>query len=123
MVDYNFTLQTQVTKTASFNGATFDLKTGTQRAGFTARFLVSSYASVSTAGTVFTFSIEASSDGTSFFTLAGAPPLTGATAAGTDEQFVTFSTPLRYVRAVLTVSSSVGVPAIAYKVEPSLTFP
>jgi hypothetical protein len=123
MVDVNFTLQTQTTQTASFNSAGVDLKTGTQRAGFTARFVVSSYASVSTAGTVFTFKIQASSDNTTFFDIAAAPPITGTTAAQQIEQFVTFSTTFRYVRAAVVFSSNAGVPAIAYKVEPGLSFP
>jgi len=123
MVDYNFTLQTTVTKTATFQGAGFDLKTGTPRQGFTARFLITSLISAATAGTVFTCSIEHSDDNTTYSTLSAAPPITGTTTAQSFEPFVTFSTPKRYIRAVMTLSSSAGTPSVTYKVEPKLTWP
>jgi hypothetical protein len=123
MVDYNFTLQTAVTKTATFQGTGFDLKTGTPRQGFTARFLISSLISAATAGTVFTPSIEHSDDNTTFSTLAAAPPITGTTTAQSFEPFIVFSTPKRYVRAVMTLSSAAGTPSVTYKVEPKLTWP
>ena len=114
MYDALNVLQTAVTKTATFQGAAFDLKTGTPRAGQTARFILSSYASVATAGSVFTASIEESDDGTTFTTLAAAPSVTGATAANSTVLYVPFSTIKRYIRPVMTVSPASGAPSVTY---------
>lgn len=110
-------LQTAVTVTATNNGAGKDLKTGTPRRGQVARFLITSYISAATAGSVFTCSIQESDDNTTFTTLAAAPPLTGGTAAANKEAFVPFSTIKRYVRAVMTISPSSGTPSATYSVD------
>jgi hypothetical protein len=123
MYDANAVLQTLVTKTATFQGTGFDLKTGTPRRGMSARFIISSYASVATAGTVFIPSIEHSSDNTTFNVIATGDPITGATAAATKEAFVPFTTTKRYVRAVMTLSPSSGTPAIAYLAELGIAYP
>lgn len=114
MYDANLVLQTLVTKTATFQSTGVDLKTGVPRRGMDARFLISNYQSVSTAGAVFTPSIEASSDNTNFYTIASGEPLTAGTAAASGERYVPFSTSERYVRAVMTLTTDSGVPTVSY---------
>ena len=115
--DANASLQTAVTKTATFNGSGVDLGTGTPRRGLKARFIFTEYKSVGTAGTVFTPSIDHSDDDTTYTSLAVGTPLTGATAAGTAVVFIPFETSKRYVRATLTVSPSSGTPSAKYYAE------
>lgn len=112
-------LQTLVTKTTGFNSTGYDMKTGTPRRGMVARFLITNYIAVGTAGTVWTASIEESTDNTTFTTLASAPPITGGTAALTAEIFVPFSmTPgRRYIRSVTTMSVTSGTPSMTYLVD------
>ncbi len=116
-------LQALTTKTATFQSTGFDLKTGTPRRGMVARFLVSNYQSVSTAGAVFTYSIEDSDDNTTFNTLAAAPPVTAGTAAGTKEINIPFSTQRRYIRPVSTLTTSSGVPTNSYLVDLGIAKP
>lgn len=114
MYDANCILQAAVTKTATFNGAAFDLKTGTPRRGMVARFLITSYISAATAGTVFTPKIQHSADNTTWFDLASYDNLTGGTAAGSVEAFITFETHRQYIRPVMAVSSAAGTPSTVY---------
>lgn len=121
--DVNGVLQSLTTKTATFNGSGFDLKTGTPRRGMHARCIVSAYSSVATAGSVFTFAVQHSSDDTTYTTIAQGDPITGATAAATAERIIPFATKKRYVRLSVTVSPSSGTPSIAYLGELGLGFP
>ena len=121
--DANSSLQTAVTKTATFNGSGVDLGTCTPRRGLKARFVFTNYISVGTAGTVFTPSIDHSDDNTTFTSLAVGTPLTGATASASAVSFVPFETSKRYVRATLTVSPSSGTPSAIYYAEIGLTRP
>lgn len=116
--DISAALQTTVTKTASFNGAAFDLITRTPRRGLVARFAFASFASVGTAGATFTPSIEQSDDGSTFVPCASGPPLTGATAANASAApvFVTFKTNKRYIRPVVTITAT-GTPTCIYKAD------
>ena len=111
-------LQTQVTKTATFQSTGVDLKTGTPRRGQIARFIISAYGSGATAGATFVCSIEESDDNTTFTTVGAAPTFTGGTANTTREVFVPFATIKRYIRPVVTVSSTTAhTPTIAYLVD------
>lgn len=123
--DANEILQTAVTKTATFNGSTYDLKTGTPRRGMVARFLLTSYSSVGTAGTVFAPSIQASADGTNDWITVGGPDslATGATAASSKEIFVHFETRHRYIRPVMTLSPSSGTPSVTYLADLGISKP
>jgi len=112
--DANSELQAQVTKTATFNGSAFDLKTQTPRRGLFARLIVTNHQSVGTAGNVFTPTIQHSDDGTAWTTLTTGDALTGATAAGTNEQDIPFTTRKRYVRLTITQTVTSGTPTIAY---------
>lgn len=120
MYDANGVLQALVTSTTSYTSTAVDLGTGTPVRGLNARILVSSYASVTTAGTVFGFSLLESTDNTTFNTLVTAdPPLTGATSAATKELFLHFRTNPgnRYVKLLMTISASTGSPSISYMAE------
>lgn len=121
--DNNDILQTLVTKTATFQSAGFNLKTGTPRRGQVARFLLNSYSSPGTAGAVWTASIEESDDNTAFSTLAAAPPVTCATAAASKELFVPFATVKKYIRAVMTLTTNSGTPSVAYLVDLGIARP
>lgn len=116
-------LQSQTTQAATYNGSAVDLGTGTPRRGLKARFIISEYKSVGTAGTVFTPSIQHSDDGTNFTSLSIGTPLTGATAANSAVVFVPFETSKRYVRAVMTLSPSSGTPSTTYKADLGLGRP
>lgn len=121
--DANNILQALVTKTATFQSAGFDSKTGTPPRGMAARFLINSLISSATAGTVFTLAIEVSSDNTTFWQIAAASPITGTTVAQTFEKFIRFSTKRQYWRPVVNVTAAAGAPSIAYSVDLGLSEP
>ena len=121
MYDANSILQSTVTKTATFSGAGLNIPGGTPRRGLKARFVLSSYASVGTAGTVFTPSIEHSDDNITFTPLASGVPVIGATTANSAVIHVPFETDKPYVRAVMTPSPSSGTPSVTYKAEIGLS--
>lgn len=123
MYDANSILQSTVTKTATFSGAGLNIPGGTPRRGLKARFVLSSYASVGTAGTVFTPSIEHSDDNITFTPLASGVPVIGATTANSAVIHVPFETDKPYVRAVMTLSPSSGTPSVTYKAEIGLARP
>lgn len=123
MYDANLVLQSAVTKTTTFNSTGVDLGTGTPRRGLKARFVLTSYASVATAGTVFTPSIDHSDDNTTYYSLAVGVPVTGATDAGTALIHVPFETSKRYVRATMTLSPSSGTPTVIYYAEVGVARP
>lgn len=106
-------LQTTVTSVTSYTSTGFDLK-ATPIRGMVARFIVTSYISEATAGSVWTPKIQGSSDNTTFIDLSIGTPLTGGTAAGIAEIFVPFSTDYRYIRPVFTLSSSAGTPSVVF---------
>lgn len=123
MYDANAILQAVVTKTTTFTGAGYDLDPGsggsvnfgTPRRGVKLRLGVTAFNSTGTAGTVFTFSVQHSTDNTAFTELTRFEPITGATGAGTpQEQFLTVETQKRYIRLVETMSPSSGTPTITY---------
>jgi hypothetical protein len=111
MYDVNAVLQAQTTKA------------GTPRHGMHARFNISAYSSASTAGAVFTPSIEHSDDNTTFTALVSGDPITAATAAAAKVVIIPFATKKRYIRSVMTLTTSSGVPSIAYMAELGLGFP
>lgn len=115
--DYSASLQTAVTKTATFQGTGLDLITGTPKRGLWARFNFASFLST-TAGSTFTPSIEHSDDNTTFTTLTTGSAVTGATAANTSTvpQLLNFFTKKRYVRSAMTIASGSG-PTITYSVD------
>lgn len=123
--DANITMQSLVTKTTSFSSTAVDLGTGTPRRGLKARFLIPSYISATTSGTVFTPSIEHSSDNTTFTTLVSGNALTGGTAAVTTAlpQWLPFSTRKRYVRSVVTLTSTTGSPSITWQADLGIAEP
>jgi len=105
-------LQTLVTKTASFGGTGYDLKTGTPRRGMKARFLISSY---SGDGNVFTPKIQESEDNTTFYDVGATSPITSTTSAASKLMFVSFETQKRYIRAYMEVAGAASLsPSIAY---------
>lgn len=124
MYDANSVLQALVTKTATFSGAGYDLKVGTPRRGLKLRILTSAFISSATAGTVFTYSVQDSTDNTTFTNLAYGPAITGDTAAGAArEDFIPIETSKRYIRLVTTVSPSSGTPSISYYAELGIARP
>lgn len=115
MYDANLALQAAVTKTATFNGTGVDLGVGTPKTrALVANVRVTSYAGSAGTGTA-TFSIDESSDNTTFTALTGpvAKALSFTSTAGTADIFIPFVTGKRYVRLTLTVSGGTS-PAIAY---------
>lgn len=115
MYDVNSSLQALVTKTTTFSSTGVNLPTGTPRRGLKARVITSAFSSPGTAGTVFTYNIQDSSDNTTFETISSGHPITGATGAGTArEDFIPFETSKPYVRINMTMSPSSGTPTISY---------
>lgn len=117
--DISGVLQSATTKTATFQSATYDLKTQTPKRGLVARFAISSFISAGTGGTVFTPSIEQSDDGSVWVDCASGVPITGTTSANTTQApiFVRFYTNKRYVRAVMTLAPTSGSPSITYRAD------
>jgi hypothetical protein len=116
--DANVVLQASVTKTATFNGAGLDLITGTPTRGLVARIIYSAASAASGTDTVI-FSIDHSSDNSTFYALAsGAKDTitldTTSSAPKSGEIFIRFSTKLRYVRLTVTFSSSAHTDTITY---------
>lgn len=112
-------LQASVTKTDSFNSTAVDLKTGTPPRGLVARIIYSAASAASGTDTVI-FSIEHSSDNSTFYALAsGAKDTitldTTSSAPKSGEIFIPFRTTLRYVRLVVTFSSASHTDTITYQ--------
>lgn len=123
MYDSLLVLQAQRTGATTFQSTAVDLKTQTPRRGLVARVLVPSY-SVTAAGTVFTPSLEHSTDNTTFTTLATGDPLTATTAAqAAAPQFIPCNTTRRYVRLVMTLSVATGAPSVVYSGDLGLSRP
>jgi len=113
--DANLTLQASVTKTATFNGAGVDLKTGTPNEGLVAvvRFSAATNASGSNSAT---FSIDHSDDDSTYYALtSGAADVVNlSTTAQAGEIFLPFRTRKRYVRLTVTVAGAGSTPTITY---------
>lgn len=113
--DTNLQLQASVTKTANFNSAGVDLKTGTPRRGLKARVLVTAVS-----GTTPTLDgkIQHSDDNSAFTDLAVV--LAGQITA-TGEYFIPFETSKRYVRFVATIGGT--TPSFTYQVDCGIARP
>lgn len=97
-------LQASVTKTAAFDGATFDLRNGTPLRGLVARVRYSAAATSAGAGAA-TFKIQESDDDSAWRDLVSFDALTLGTTAIAGLLFETFVTRSRYVRLVLAAIS------------------
>lgn len=117
--DLSASLQSLVTKTATFQSAGYNIPTGTPKRGLWAKFSFASLQGVGTAGGVFTPSIEHSDDNTTFTTLVSAPGITLATAANTTQppSVLKVFTKKPYIRAVLTQTTASGTPSIVYQAD------
>jgi hypothetical protein len=113
--DANLSLQASVTKTASFNGAGVNLKSGTPRRGLKARVLYSAASNASGSNSV-TFTIEHSDDDSTYALLASgaADAVALGTTAKAGQLFIPFETSKPYVRLVATVSGAGSTPTITY---------
>lgn len=118
MYDALLALQAAVTKTATFNGTGVDLGVGTPLTrALVARVRVASYSGSAGTGTA-TFSIDESSDNTTFTALTGpvAKALSFTSSAGSAIVDLPFVTRKRYVRLTLTVSGGTS-PSIVYQAD------
>lgn len=122
MYDALQVLQTLFTTSTGYSSTGVDLKTGTPRRGLKARVIIPAINSVGTAGVV-TFSVEASTDNTTFTTIAVDEPITNAAAAAALVRFIPFETSKRYVRLAVANTVSTGTPSIAYKADIGLARP
>ncbi|MGV3723740.1 MAG: hypothetical protein ACO1SX_22810 [Actinomycetota bacterium] len=113
MYDANAILQDTVTKTATFTGAGFDLKTGTPRRGLKARLRVTGASGTSPTLDV---KVQDSADNTTFVDLCS---FDQKTAAGLD--FATVETNKRYIRALATIGGD--TPSFVYTVELGDAYP
>ncbi len=118
IADANAVLQATVTKTATFNGAGIDTINGGPARGFRAEVAVSA-ATVATTGTaaeVVTFTIDVSSDNTTYRTLATAPALTLTATAQTADFAMAFHVPKNehWYRLTATFAGSGTTPSISY---------
>lgn len=116
--DANAILQAQVTKTASFQGAGFDLKSATPRRGLWVRFIYSAAANA-TGANAFTFGVDESSDNSTWFAKAtdAADAVNLTTTAQSGEVFLLIQTDKRYIRPTVTLSGAGTVPTITYHAE------
>ena len=111
--DANAVLQAAVTKTTAFNGAGFDLGTGTPRRGLKIRFTATNVSGAG-AGGVFSPHIEHSDDNTTFTDLVYFDALTVGTAAATSQQWATAETDKRYIRLATDMSVTTSTPTMTY---------
>lgn len=123
--DANLAVQASVTKTATFNGAAVDLTTGTPRRGLKMRIIYSAASNASGSNTV-TFSVDVSSDNSTWYTAefqGVAEALTLSTTAQSGEIYLPFETSKRYVRLTCTITGSGSTPTITYQGDITLTRP
>lgn len=113
--DSKLTLQASVIKTASFDSAGVDLKTGTPNYGLVARVIYSAAANASGSNTV-AWKMQHSDDDSTYYDLASNAEnnLTLSTTAQAGEAFIPFRTSKRYVRLVLTVNGAGTSPTVTY---------
>lgn len=122
MYDALRVLQTLITTSTGFSGTSLDLVTGTPRRGLKARVIVPNISQSAGAGVV-TFSVEHSTDNTTFTSLASADPITNSATAATKELFIPFETSNRYVRLSVANTVSTGTASIQYKADIGLSRP
>lgn len=117
-------LQASVTKTATFQSAGLDLKNQLPARGLVAAIQYSAATNASGSNSV-TFSIEHSSDNSTFFALASgaADVINLSTTAQVGEIFIPFRSILRYVRLVATFAGAGSTPTITYQADVRLTRP
>jgi hypothetical protein len=125
--DANSILQASVTKTATFQPSTgLDLQTATPRRGLKARVLYSAASAASGTDTI-TYTIDASSDNSTFTTISTAETIitldTTSAAPKSGEIFIPFETSLRYVRLSAAFSSSAHTDTITYQGDVMLSRP
>lgn len=114
--DANGVLQASVTKTASFNSAGVDLKSGTPRRGIYARILYSAATNASGSNSV-TFSLEHSDDNSTFYrrTDGASEVITLSTTAQAGEIVLPIDTSKRYIRLVATIAGAGSTPTVTYE--------
>lgn len=117
-VDALVALQASVTKTATFNGATFDFGT---RPPFGmkvwCRVLYSAASNATSTNTV-TFDIDGSTDNSNWLQIGGArfgDQVTLSTTAQSGELFIPIEGFTRYVRLTCTIAGAGTVPTITYQ--------
>src|SRR5690242_10546905 len=121
--DALITLQSSVTKTATFNGSGVDIK-GTPRRGLFARVIYSAATNASGSNTV-AFTIDHSDDNSTFYQLASGVEnnIALSTTAQSGEFFIPVNTSKRYVRLTATFSGAGSTPTITYGGEFTLARP
>jgi hypothetical protein len=117
--DANLVLQASVTKTDTFNGTGVDLATGTPRGRTLVARVIYSAASAASGTDTVIFSVDHSSDNSTFNALAsGAKDTitldTTSSAPKSGEIFIPFETSLRYVRLTVTFSANTHTDTITY---------
>lgn len=122
MYDTLEVLSALVTNSAGASGTGVNLGTGTPRRGLKARVILTN-ASQSAANGVVTFTVDHSTDNTTFTTLSTSDPITNSTTAVTKEIFIPFETNKQYVRLTMANTVSTGTAAISYKADIGLTRP
>jgi hypothetical protein len=116
-------LQASTTKTSTFNGTALDIK-GTPRRNLYARIEYSAATNASGSNTV-AFSIEASSDNSTFYTIGrnSQEDIALSTTAQAKVFFIPFETDLRYVRLTATISGGGSTPTVTYQAEVMIARP
>jgi hypothetical protein len=114
-IDALAVLQVSVTKTATFNGAGYDLKNGTPNRGLAAVVQYSAATNASGAN-AFTFSVDHSDDDSTYYALASGASdvVTLSTTAQAAEIYIPFMTNKRYVRLTVTQVGAGSTPTITY---------
>lgn len=110
-------LQATVTKTATFQGAAYDFVTRPATMLHLWCRVLYSAASNATGSNTVTFTIEGSTDGSTWTTIGGARPsdtVTLTTAAQAGELFIPIAGFNRYARLVATIAGAGTVPTITY---------
>lgn len=122
MYDALSVLQTEATKTATANGPAVDTMKGTQGRTLWARVNYKAATNVSGSNGV-VFSIEESSDNSSFTQVSAAPSIALSTTAQTGEIFLPVLATKRYVRLTATISGAGSTPSITYSGDLGLSQP
>lgn len=97
-------LQEAVTRTATLNGSSFDLKTGTPRRGLQVRLRYSA-ANVSASTGSAKWRVEGSADGSTWIPVSRELSLSLTTTAQKGVEFLAVETSLRYLRLALSTIS------------------
>jgi len=115
--DANLALQPQVTKTATFNGPSLNLPTGTPRRGLKARVLYSAATNASGSNSVL-FQIDVSPDNSTWYSAEFADAdkaVALSTTAQSGEIYIPFETSQPYIRLTATFSGAGSTPTITYQ--------